>query len=146
MKKLIAVLLTCVLMLTLSVPAMGENCYEMMKALFTDPDNDPYLGDPITIGYDSTQRILLLYTAGTIGLFGVNSNGQGEAAMWLNVDETKAVTIFYVLSASWDFVAGMPDDGYSFYMVMATLDHNFDIDDAESAADYMAAVEELVKE
>ena len=146
MKKLIAVLLACVMLCTLAVPALGENCYELMKAVLADTSTDLYLGTPMTTSYDKSNEIMLMYTDGTMGLFGVNSRGQGELSYWFNVDWTKAVYIFYVLSQIWDTVAEMPDYGYSFTMVLATEDDQLVIDDAVSAANYVAAVEDLLNQ
>lgn len=148
MKKLIAVLLTCVMLCAVAVPALGENCYEIMKALLADTSTDLCMGDPMTTDYEITQKVLLMYTNGTMGLFGVNGSGQGELTIWFDVDMAKAVYVFYSLAQIWDDIAVLPDDGYSFVMALCGDDGESQIiiDDAESAAEYMAAVEELVKE
>ena len=148
MKKLIAVLLSCVLLCAIAAPALGENCYEIMKALLADTSTDLCMGDPMTTDYEITQKVLLMYTNGTMGLFGVNGSGQGELTIWFDVDMAKAVYVFYSLAQIWDDIAVLPDDGYSFVMALCGDDGESQIiiDDAESAADYMAAVEDLVKE
>ena len=148
MKKLIAALLTCVMLFALAVPALGENCYELMKALLADPASDLCMGDPMTTDYEITQKVLLMYTNGTMGLFGVNGNGQGELAIWFDVDTAKAVYVFYTLAQIWDVIAALPDYGYDFSMALCSEDGESQIiiDDAVSAANYVAAVEELLNQ
>lgn len=148
MKKLIAVLLSCVLLCAIAAPALGENCYEIMKALLADTSTDLCMGDPMTTDYEITQKVLLMYTNGTMGLFGVNGNGQGELAIWFDVDTAKAVYVFYTLAQIWDNIAALPDYGYDFSMVLCSEDGESQliIDDAVSAANYVAAVEELLNQ
>ena len=146
MKKLIAVLLSCVMLCTLAVPALGENCYELMKAVLADTSTDLCLGTPMTTSYDKTNEILLMYTDGTMGLFGVNSRGQGELAYWFNVDLAKGVYVIYELAQIWDTVSTLPDSGYKFVMVLCSSDSDDQllIDDAASAANFVSALEELL--
>ena len=148
MKKLIAVLLACVMLCAVAAPAMGENCYEIMKALLADTSTDLCMGDPMTTDYEITQKVLLMYTNGTMGLFGVNGNGQGELAIWFDVDTAKAVYVFYILAQIWDDIAALPNYGYDFSMVLCSEDGESQIiiDDAVSAANYVAAVEDLLNQ
>ena len=146
MKKLIAVLLACVMLCTLAVPALGESGYEIIKALLADTPTDLCLGTPVTRSFDKSNEIVLMYTDGTIGLFGVNNRGQGEIAYWFDVDMAKGVYIIYKLAVIWDVVSTLPDSGYKFVMVLCSSDgeDQLVINDAASAANYVSALEDLL--
>lgn len=146
MKKLISAMLICVLMFTLTVPALGESGYEIIKTLLADTSTDLYLGTPMTTSYDKSNEILLMYTDGTMGLFGVNNRGQGELAYWFDVDLAKGVYVIYTLAQVWDTLSSLPDSGYKFVLVLCSSDgeDQLIINDAASAANFVTALEDMI--
>lgn len=148
MKKLIAVLLACVMLCTLSVPAMGETMYEFLKQYLSDSSvNSNSLGTPRTISYDKGEYIFMYYMDdGSICLSGVNAQGQGEACFWSDVDELIAIATFYAVSLNWEMISGICDPGYSLVLAF-TADAESDpfiVDDAASAAAFTGALDSIL--
>ena len=150
MKKLIAVLLICVMMFTLAVPALGETCYEMLKLYFSATEGR-YLGVPQIIPFDFEnidQHLAVMYSGpdSMLLLAGFNSKGEGEVCAWYAVDTTQALGVFYDLCNSWDYAASMCDAGYN---LMLTWDYgeedNLIIDSASEAALFVEALEERLQ-
>ena len=148
MKKLIAVLLTCVMLCAVAAPAMGETMYEFLKQYLSDPSvNSNSLGTPRTISYDKSEYIFVYYMDdGSLGLSGVNAQGQCEACFWSDVDELIAIATFYALSLNWEMLSGICDPGYSLVLAF-TADAESDpfiVDDAESAAAFTGALDSIL--
>ena len=82
MKKLIAVMLACVLLCAIAVPAMGESCYELLKGFLSETDDDlTDLGQPIAFPSDEAGHdIVLVYDEKNFELMlsGTNASGKGE--------------------------------------------------------------------
>lgn len=148
MKKLIAVLLSCVLMLTLSVPAMGESCYELLKGFLSETDDDlTDLGQPIAFpSNEAGHDIVLVYNEKNFELIisGANASGKGEMCIWENVEALKVLRIFYVVCSSWDTLSDFCDKGYS--MILSWdygAQFNLFIYNQETATDFLETFWEL---
>ena len=115
MKKLIAMLLACVMLCTLAVPALGETMYEFLKQYLSDPSkNELCFGTPITSSYDKDNKVTLYYMGdGTLCLSGTNSKRQGEACFWFGADEISVLSTFMALCSLWDQFASLCDYGYT---------------------------------
>ena len=149
MKKLIAVLLACVLLCTATIPALGETGYEILKDFLSRTGDEPCnlgapdvqpLSDPdkiILLGYIEDEEILILG--------GVNAGGKGELSGWDDVEVVNALSVFLNVCTAWDTFAAMCDSGYT---LMLAWDYGVDklfITSSEEAALFVEALEERLQ-
>ena len=148
MKKLIAVMLTCVLMFTLTVPALGESMYEFLKQYLSDPSkNELCYGTPVTSSYEKDNKVTLYYMGGgTLCLSGTNSRGQGEVCFWFNVDEIAVIATFAALCSLWDQLSSLCDYGYTLQLAYDFGDNDpLVIDSAYEAQLFVQAFNSIIK-
>ena len=148
MKKLIAVLLSCVLLFTLAVPALGESGYEILKSFLSQtgeslcnlgtPDVQP-LSDPgktILLGYIEAEKIMILG--------GVNAGGKGELSGWDDVEVINALSVFLNVCTAWDTFAAMCDSGYTLMLAWDYGEDKLYITSSEEAAMFADAIKNMV--
>ena len=150
MKKLIAVLLSCVLLFTLAVPALGESGYEVLKILLSQSGGEElyHLGEPVVMPGETNDNIIRLGYSGEdciLVLSGINSSGESELCGWLEVDVIHALAVFVATCVDWDTVSGLCDSGYTLLLAWKNGDETLFIDSAEEAAMFVEAVEDLLE-
>ena len=151
MKKLIAVMLTCVLMFTLAVPALGETGYEMLKRFLIESDSKYCnLGQPLVAPYDEATNLIFLFyyqEDGTMLLSGVNARGENEMCGWDNVEFINALAVFLNVCTAWDTFSALCDSGYR---VVLGWDYGEEdslfIDSSEEAAMFAEMAEGMINE
>ena len=140
MKKLIAVLLICVMMFALAVPALGETCYGLLKAYFSGEvttSSMSYLGTPQVLPLnDATKAVALMYNAPEeyMMLTGFNSKGQSEMSVWPGVDVMTAFSVFYDVCSSWELLSSVCEPGYKLWVLWDYGEGNLCITSSEDAA------------
>lgn len=151
MKKLIAVMLACVLMLTLAAPALGETGYEILKGFLSQTGEDLCnLGQPLTAPTGDADNLIFLFyiqEEGTMLLSGVNARGEGEMCGWSNVELINAIAVFLNICTAWDAFSALCDSGYQ---VVLGWDYGEEdslfIDTSEEAAMFAEAMENMINE
>lgn len=147
MKKLLAVLLICVLMFTLAVPALGESGYEILKDFLSGTGDEPcYLGLPTVEPYANAEKIIMLgyvQSDSTMVIAGINAAGQGELCGWNNVDVISAFSVFLNVCTAWDAFAAMCDRGYSLMLAWDYGEDYLFIDSSEEAALFVETLQNM---
>lgn len=148
MKKLVAVLLACVMLCALAVPALGESGYEFLKGFLSDPNkNSLSFGTPIIESREKSSNIILYYMGdGILCLSGVNSKGQGEVCFWFGVSETDTLITCYNMCTLWNALTDVCDYGYHLAIAFK-FDADSDpilVTDATTAAAFAGAVDSIV--
>ena len=145
MKKLIAALLACVMLCAISVPALGEGCYLLLKGYLSDCDDDLCnLGAPeIMSGEPLDKTTFMVYWPDSekLMLSGLNARGECEICTWRNVKMINGIAVFLAICNEWDFVLSTCDSGYTLVLdwVLSEDDSLF-IDNAEDAAEFVETV------
>lgn len=149
MKKLLAVMLACVMLCAVAAPALGETGYEILKGFLSQtgeelcnlgtPDVMP-LDDPdttILLGYIEAEKIMILG--------GVNADGQGELCGWSNVEIVNALAVFVNVCTAWDDFAAMFGSGYGLMLGWDYGEDHLYIHTSEEAAMFVEAVEGMLE-
>ena len=147
MKKLIAVLLSCVLLFTLAVPALGETGYDILKSFLSQTGESLCnLGTPnVQPLSDPGKTILLGYIEadGAIILGGVNAGGKGELCGWHDVEVINALSVFLNVCTAWDTFAAMCDSGYTLMLAWDYGEDKLYITSSEEAAMFADAIKNM---
>ena len=147
MKKLIAVLLSCVLLFTLAVPALGETGYDILKSFLSQTGESLCnLGTPnVQPLSDPGKTILLGYIEadGAIILGGVNAGGKGELCGWHDVEVINALSVFLNVCTAWDTFAAMCDSGYSLMLAWDYGEGKLYVTSSEEAAMFADAIKNM---
>ena len=115
MKKLIAVLLICVMMFALAVPALADTCYMLILSVLTNPDSGvDYLGTQMTIPSENMKgAVFVVYNSesGSFSLTGPDQSNNIIANIWLDVAPDSAISNLLDICEIWDMMASFCDPG-----------------------------------
>lgn len=145
--KLVFLWMTVFVLLLAAFPAHGESCYVALRELMSSKDqSDWYLGRGRSSSSDTSKVIYAVYVEKDEAFYilGVNEYGKGEITIWNNVELTRGYHMIYTLSYLWDTLQENMDKGYSIILGitdMASVEGDWVIDDAESAASFVQVIE-----
>lgn len=151
-KTAVALLLTCILILPCCV-AHGVECYTILRDLFSgNKDAEWYLGEGTIKPWEATGKdIIVVYKTEEkkFYILGVNESGEGECILWEDTDAAHGVLALYRICFLWDDLQQILklDEGYTLSLALAGSQESgkgWLIRDAESAAEYIAKLEEII--
>lgn len=147
MKKLLSVLLVACLLCTLSVPALGETAYTLIRMFISDTDGCN-LGTPISVAGTWDEKIVMAIfdlDAGSISLGGTNYKGQKEVSMWIGLDTVDVLLTLAKLCGGWETLAGQLEYGYDMVFQMSSGEDEAYITSKRDADLFMEALTNLLK-
>lgn len=127
MKKICALFLALVMLVTVQTAAMAEKGYELLKELVetngtgisvpVEEESYTTLGNLVVVGFEFYSNSVLL--------IGRNSAGTPEGTVWTIESTGTMLGMLAAYCSSWDILSGWLEDGYS---LMITVQINEDDD------------------
>lgn len=143
MKKLLCLLAAVLLCTMFIVPALGEGCYEGVKAMFSDAEilGAPKFSTPVNDKSLESKEVWIMFDYTTddksICIFGFNSKGVYELTYWDTPGQNETLALFGALCSTWDGIEDLCDPGYSIVLALDITDEESDtifVTDASEAA------------
>ena len=151
-KITVALILTYILILPCCI-AHGVECYTVLRDLFsTNKEAKWYLGEGTVHPWESTGKDVFAFYKSEEKKFyilGVNESGEGECIVWENIDAGHGVYALCQICSLWDDLQQILEQDKGYVLSAAIVGSQESgkgwlIQDAESAAEFVAKVETIV--